>query len=68
LQTDLFGEPVELKLEKSRSSAFQPDFFGERDHPIVVALRGLEISRLTPLQAMQALDELIRAARGRAHT
>ncbi|MBI1783557.1 DNA mismatch repair protein MutS, partial [Candidatus Sumerlaeota bacterium] len=42
----------------------QMDLFGmAAEHPIVAALGKLDISRITPLQAMQILDELIRAAR-----
>jgi DNA mismatch repair protein MutS len=41
----------------------QLDFFDAADHPIVAALRKLEVARITPLQAMQILDELSRAAR-----
>lgn len=43
----------------------QMDLFAQADDPIVEAIKRLDISRITPLQALQILDELTRAARQR---
>jgi len=42
----------------------QPDLFGGAEQPILETLSRLDPRRLTPLQALQILDELCRLARG----
>ncbi len=59
---DMFGH-VESEETSNLPALRQPDLFGAGEHPILTALGRLDISRITPLQALQILDELIRASR-----
>ena len=64
------GNPAEaaelpaLNTQALAAGTAQLDLFGGFDHPVLIELRKLDLSRLTPLQAMQVLDMCIRAARG----
>jgi len=60
-QTPVSAPPAVIAT--SSAAPRQLDLFAAPESPILEGLRNLDISRLTPMQSMQILDELIRAAR-----
>lgn len=57
------GPPIALGLNVKPADSRQLDMFSTEDHPIVAALRKLDAGNITPIQALQILDELIRASK-----
>lgn len=54
-----------IRSDNSPGDPRQLDLFSIQDDPIVEALMRLDVTAITPIQAMQILDELARAARER---
>jgi DNA mismatch repair protein MutS len=60
---DKYGRSKIAKPKKSESSTLQMTLFEWKDNAVVDQLKALEIERMTPIEALQKLEELQRQAR-----